>query len=79
MLKGFEEYQQKAKKAVMDYSFHMAVTRFDDKVRRLRILWQAHHLDSRRGVFQNLYAKHSPNAVFGEHCSFLPRRVVLCL
>lgn len=30
--KGFQEYQQKVKKSVMDYSLHMAVTRFDDKV-----------------------------------------------
>lgn len=29
---GFKAYQQKAKKSVMDYGLHMAVTKFDSKV-----------------------------------------------
>jgi len=30
--RGYREYVQKAKKSVMDYGLHMAVTRFDAKV-----------------------------------------------
>ena len=29
---GFQDYVSKSKKSVMDYAFHMAVTRFDAKV-----------------------------------------------
>lgn len=29
---GFEAYQRKAAKAVMDYGFHMAVTKYDTQV-----------------------------------------------
>jgi dihydropyrimidinase len=31
--RGYEEYVLKARKSVMDYGLHMAVTRFDIKVR----------------------------------------------
>ena len=32
MIKGYEAWQEKAKLAVMDYGFHMAVTEYNDKV-----------------------------------------------
>ncbi len=32
---GFERYKKVAKKSVMDYGFHMAVTTWNDKVRLL--------------------------------------------
>jgi dihydropyrimidinase len=32
LLAGFEIWKEKAKKSVMDYGFHMAVTSWNDKV-----------------------------------------------
>lgn len=32
LIAGFEAYEKKAKGAVMDYGFHMAVTKWDDTV-----------------------------------------------
>lgn len=32
--KGFEAYEDKAKKSCMDYGFHMAITKWDENVSR---------------------------------------------
>ena len=40
---GFKEWQRKAERAVMDYSFHMGVTTWNDKVGCTRPRWHLLH------------------------------------
>lgn len=36
LVAGFQAWKSKAQKSVMDYGFHMAVTKWDDQVRNIR-------------------------------------------